>query len=293
MSADLTRQQIEEALHLTVRVGGRQRQVRLALRTAGDVIPDVRAPGGHTADDLAYMVLDLIDTLDGDVPGLDDARQICAATEAVRAVLSARNQVWSELRMRGRVLALCPHCGRRESSFDASTLALVLRAAAPPLFSADGVFPAVPALSDRRPRGQRLSTVPSTPRLRILFPSALLGLDPAATEGVLRGLESDEGRALEAQAWQRWAPPGVTPPEGRAHWRRASPGFRAILRASVALQSLDGSSNVTPERVEELALADFLFLDAAYSLAHNADQPRADALVVTCEECGGSYLPLL
>jgi hypothetical protein len=49
---------------------------------------------------------------------------------------------------------------------------------------------------------------------------------------------------------------------------------------------------VTPERVESLSIADFLFLDACYCLTHDVDQPRPDALVVACEACGGSYLPL-
>ena len=291
MTDDLTREQIEQALQLTVHVGGRQREIRLALRTAGDVIPDVRPRGQHTADDLDYMVLDLIETIDGDVPGLDDAKQIGTERDALRALLTARNRIWSELRMRGRVWALCPHCGRRESSFDLSTLALVLRTA-PPLFSPDGIFLEVPVLADRRPPGQRLATVPSTPRLRIQFPSGLLDFDPRASEGKLRDLDSEEGQALEAQAWARWAPPDRTPPAERSHWRRASPGFRAILRASVALASLDGSADVTPERVENLSLANFLFLDAACFLTHHADQPRPDALVVTCEDCGGQYLPL-
>lgn len=292
MTLDLTREQIEAALHLTVRVGGRQRELRLALRTAGDVIPDVRPPGQRTADDLVYMVLDLIDTVDGEEPGRDDAQQICGDTDALRALLTARNHVWSELRMRGRVFALCPVCGRRESSLDPSTLALVLRTPPPPLFSPDGVFVEVPALADRRPPGQRQATVPSTPRLRVLFPSGLLDLEPRTSEGVLRDLESEEGRALEELAWARCAPPDRTPPAERSHWRRTSPGFRAILRASVALASLDGSAEVTPERVENLSLADFLFLDAACFLTHHADHPRPDALVVTCEDCGGQYLPL-
>jgi hypothetical protein len=292
MTEDLTREQIEEARHLTVRAGGRQREMRLALRTTGDVIPDVRPPGQRTADDLVYMVLDLIDNIDDEVPGLDDANAICAEPEALRTLLGARNRIWSELRMRGRLFALCPHCGRRESSFDLATLALVLRKTPAPLFSSDGVFVEVPALANPRPSGARLAQATRTARLRIAFPSGLLDLEPRAAEAVLRDLDTDEGRALEAQAWARWAPDDRTPPSERSHWRRGSPGFRAILRASVTLASLDGDQDVTPERVEDLALADFIFLDAAYSLTHDVDQPRPDALLVPCEACGGEYLPL-
>jgi hypothetical protein len=49
---------------------------------------------------------------------------------------------------------------------------------------------------------------------------------------------------------------------------------------------------VTPERVEGLSIGDFFFLDACHFFTHSVDQPRADALVVTCESCGGDYLPL-
>jgi hypothetical protein len=107
------------------------RDIQMRLRTVGDVIPDVREPEHRSARDLPFLILDLIDTIDGETPGLDDAEEICRDQEALRAVLSARNRLWSELRMRGRLYALCPHCRQRESSFDLSTLALVLRWTAP------------------------------------------------------------------------------------------------------------------------------------------------------------------
>ena len=122
----------------------------------------------------------------------------------------------------------------------------------------------------------------------------MLAISPEAHEAVLRDVDDDteQGLELEAAAWRRWAPTGVTPPAERSHWRYRSPGFRAIVRLTVALRALDGDTALTPERIEALSLADFLFLDAAYFLTHYADQPTSEALVLTCEACGGRYLPL-
>lgn len=292
MSDVLTPEDVDRALNVRFALGGRERTVRMALRTAAEVVPDARLPHERSHEDLTYSVLDLIDTLDGEVPGLADAREICTSPVALAALLGARNRLWSDLRMAGRLLALCPHCGRRESSFGLETLALVLRHPPPPLFSADGLFLEVPALAERRPHGTRLAQVPSAARLRGLLPSGRLALEPSTAEAVLRSIDTEDGRKREAAAWDRWAPPDAIPPPERSHWLRALPGFRAILRLSVALESLDGATDVTPERVEALSLADFLFLDAAYDLTHHVDQPRPDALVATCEDCGGAYLPL-
>src|SRR5262249_51871778 len=103
---------------------------------------------------------------------------------------------------------------------------------------------------------------------------------------------ADDALDREEEAWARWAPDGVTPPAGFAHWRRDSPGFRAILRLTIALRALDDNHDPTPRDVEALSIADFLVLDTCYQLVHYADQPQAEALVVTCENCGAEYLGL-
>jgi hypothetical protein len=292
VSSSETSDWLDATPRLVLPVGGREREIRMALRTTGDVVPDVREPHRRNVEDLPFLVLDLIDTIDGEVPGLADAEQICREPQALRVLLSMRNRVWGELRMRGRLYALCPHCWRRESSFELSTLALVLGAAPQPLFEPSGVFLEIPVLADPHVAGRRLAPVPVTPRLRAVLPSGLLGLQPRAGEAVLRDLDTDQGEELEEQAWRRWAPDDRVPPAGRTHWRRGSPGFRSILRLSVALRVLDDDPQVTPERVEGLSVADFFFLDACYYLTHYVDQPRPDALLVSCENCSGSYLPL-
>ena len=258
----------------------------MTLPTAGDVVPDIREPGRHTAEDLRYLVLDVVGTVDGVVAGLTEADEIRADPVALAEVFGARNRLWSELRLRGRLRTLCPHCRDREATFSLSTPALVLMAAPPPIFTADGMFPAIPVLTDPRPRGARRTDEPRAARLRVELPSG--------GEAELRDVdaESDDGVDLEELAWERWAPPERPPPADHAHWRRASPGFRAILRMSVALRSLDGHQDVSPGMVEGLSIADFGFLDACYYLTHYADQPRPDAMVVTCAGCGGRYLAL-
>src|SRR5512134_1652454 len=126
------RDEIERSLHVRLRVGGHDRLALMALPTAGDVVPETRAPEQRSADDLPYLVLGLIDTIDGDEPSLAEAREICADVSAFQSLLGARNRLWNDLRMNGRVLALCPRCTRREASFDLSTLALVLGEPPPP-----------------------------------------------------------------------------------------------------------------------------------------------------------------
>jgi hypothetical protein len=94
-------------------------------------------------------------------------------------------------------------------------------------------------------------------------------------------------------AWATLAPPDRTPEPDHAYRHAGSAGFTAIVRMAAAVDRLDDRADVGPEDIEELCVIDFLALDAAYYLAISADQPRPDALAVTCEQCGGRYLPLI
>jgi hypothetical protein len=64
-----------------------------------------------------------------------------------------------------------------------------------------------------------------------------------------------------------------------------------VLRVSCALESLDSMlrSALTPADVEQLALADFCFLDELYRLAFLAAGP--DPTNVQCGACGGTLVP--
>jgi len=142
--------------------------------------------------------------------------------------------------------------------------------------------------------GRRLAGLPMAADVRTVLPSGLLQLEPAMRSATLRDLDvvAEGAIVLEQGAWERWAPEDVTPPAGRAHWRRELPGFRAILRLTVALRSLDGKTDLSTADVDALSIADFFFLDTSYELLHYVDQPRPEALVVTCENCHGRYLAL-
>ena len=99
----------------------------------------------------------------------------------------------------------------------------------------------------------------------------------------------------EQAAWARWAPPDVERPEGRTWWRPRHPGFRAMLRLSVALRRLEQADGrviePTPESVERLYAADIHFLDLLYWHACAANAP-IDA-TVACQKCSTSFLPAL
>jgi hypothetical protein len=294
MTEPLTRDQVEAGLRVELPVGERRRHVQMLLPTVGDVLPAISAPERREVRDLPYLVLGLIDTIDGEIPGFDDAQEICEAPEALRTLLLARNRLWGDLRMHGWLHARCPHCEVREARLALPTLAFALHTAPPPIFDAHGVFVEVPVLSDPHKLGARPGAVPKTPLLRVTLPTGLLGLSPETHAASLRDIDDDTegGNALEAEAWRRWAPAGSIPPAGRAHWSYRSAGFRAIVRLTVGLRELGGETALTPERIEELSIADFLFLDAAYFLTHYAGQPTPEALVVTCEACTGRYLPI-
>jgi len=294
VSQDLTPERVREALRVGIRLDGRPQQIEMAVPTVEDVVPGARAPDRGTAEDLPYLVLGVIDTIDGEIPGLADAAAICRDSRTLRTLLSARNRCWDALRLHGRVFALCPHCERRESSFGLPSLALALNAAPPPLFGRGGLFLRVPTLADPYPPGRRFAGIPLAARLRLSLPSGALDLQPSASEAVLRDLDTvaDDALGREERAWARWAPEHATPPADHAHRFRGNAGFRSILRLGVALRSLDGATDVTPETVEALSIADFFFLDACYHLTHDVDQSRPDLLVVNCQECGSSYLPL-
>jgi hypothetical protein len=289
---ELTRDRLAALRHLELPLAGRLRQLRLAIPAGGDVIEAIRTSGNEQPDDLAYHLLAVIEAIDADEPGLEEARQICGEREALAAVLRARNALWGDLRMHGRLYFRCPHCQSSEASYELSTLALVLREPLPSIVTPDGVFLAPPAIADSRPAGTRTDAVPRASRLRLLLPSGRLDLDPQVSETVLRPLETAEGAALEADAWRKWLSLDAVLPGESPQWRRQRPGYRAILRMSVAAASIDGTDGVTPERVEALSIADLLCLDAAYFLAFSVDQFRPDALVAECPGCSKAFVAL-
>lgn len=282
---------------LDLPLGAATRRVRLAAGAAGDVITRVRTSPGLVVEDLVFAVLEAIDLIDGEPPGYDEAVEIVQDAPALGGLLSARNRWLGELRAMARYRALCPHCREREGVLELVTVALALSAPLPPLTVKGGAFLAVPSLAASRPPGRRRDGLPAAARLSLELPSGRLSPDVDLTPLVtLAGLRSaDDTAAIERQeeAWARLAPGGSVPDPDHAHRHPGSVGFTAIVRMASALDRLGEAHHIGPEDVEQLSVADFLAIDAAYFLAANADQPRAGAGAVVCENCTRMYLPLL
>jgi hypothetical protein len=110
--------------------------------------------------------------------------------------------------------------------------------------------------------------------------------DPPAGDE-LSSLQTAAAQATEAAAWQRYVPGDEEEPvEERAHWRRESIGFTAMLRLSVAL-------GVGPAAVDEMPIGQFLFLNLPHFATNNVDLIDPERLKVQCAACDHSFLPVI
>lgn len=282
---------------LDLRVGAATRRVRLAAGAAGDVITRVRVSPGLGAEELVFAVLEAIDVIDGEPPGYDEAVGIVQDAPALGRLLGERNRWLGELRTRARFRVLCPHCREREAVLGLVTVALALSSAPPPLTVKGGAFLAVPTLAAPHPPGRRLDALPAAASISLELPSGLLApegdLHPVTTLARLRRADDLVAIGRQEDAWTRLAPAGSVPDPDYAYRHAGSVGFTAIVRMASALVQLDEVRDVAPEDIERLSVADFIAIDAGYFLVANADQPRPGAGTVTCENCTGTYLPLL
>jgi hypothetical protein len=126
--------------------------------------------------------------------------------------------------------------------------------------------------------------------LRYELPSAVLAGN--GDGGILGDLDADPRRPREMAAWLRWAPSSAAPAPQHEDWNSGVPGFRAILRLSVALE--DGAKTpgaISPEIVEQMPVTDFFFLDQLYYLTHNVSVASPQS-ALPCGRCGARFLPV-
>lgn len=282
---------------LQLRVGGAVRRIRLAAPSAGEVITRISRSAGSDLDDLVFAVLEVVDLIDDEPPGLAEASAIVQDAEALGHLLGARNRWIGDLRTRARLLARCPHCGVREAALELVTVALALSSPLPPWLGPSGAFLAVPAVAAPHPPGRRRGSLPAAAEVGVELPTGRLApevdLQPRTGTAVLRNADDAVGMERQELAWERLAPAGAIPEPDHAYRHHGSVGFTALVRMAAAVDRLDDLATVGPEAIEALCFVDFLALDAAYHLAVNADQPRPDALAVECEHCAGRYVPLI
>ena len=150
----------------------------------------------------------------------------------------------------------------------------------------------MPCLSDRlvasrveqavRPGESRVAA-----HIRVGFPSSALGFDAPATGGRLARFSA----ADDLRAWELWAPLGSDPGDERPDWTFEAPGFRAVVRACLALELEAEEPALSPQRLEAFPFPDLLFVDEAFALTLVTNAP-ANA-EVECATCGLRYAPVL
>lgn len=271
---------------LTVTLDGRPREVVLREPETQEVAPlvidpDLRMPALVRSRRLREL-LALLDSISGTWPTEQEAEAILGSPAALAAVLRARDGFYDRLVEQGRARPECPHCGAPGGELDLLFYWAALRLPAWRLSDESGLL-GMPSLATDLPAGTRPPAPPGVRRLHVRYGDSL--------DGSLRGLAGPDAAAEEERAWRRWAPEGSEPDDEHPHWRRGSIGFRAILRLSLALSWPDGA-RATPAEVDALPAGAFFFLDLMHFAAGNVDVTGPDRLMMTCEACGGAFLPV-
>jgi hypothetical protein len=292
----LTQAELQRLLHPVIRFGGVERSVELRLPSCADILPLLMEPHLRIPQRLSTLLPSefkrFLRTFDGRQADIEIARAIFADAEAAVGLLQARRQLLEAVAEQGLVFASCPHCRNWEARLSVVALTVALQAGPWPIVE-DGLYLAMPSLCDPLPPGDRPSEPPPAARVRFDLPSRALDIPSGIGSGELQSADREHGRPL-ADAWKRWTGPAATSSPGREQWRPDVPGFRAMLRLSVALTQIDGrAEEASPGLIEAMPLADFYFLDTLHYVTTAADASGRSRTVIACERCGQSFLPIL
>ncbi|MDB4930127.1 MAG: hypothetical protein JWM10_2611 [Myxococcaceae bacterium] len=283
---------LDRLFDASIPVQGEERPALLCVPETRWIHPLIRTPETRTDDrdlGLALQLLRFVKALDGEPMTLGRARALVADPAALMRAVDLRNRLFESLVDAGVARASCPSCGN-EAELVLSDLLSLLRAERWPIAD-DRIYLAVPSLAHVWARGRRPVGVAVASGVRFVLPSARVGLATVATGGLLGKLETEEGIQRELAAWKQWAPWFQAPIE-KAHWDRKLSGFRAVLRASAAVLSLDGIEGpVTPEVIEAMPVVDWYYLNQLYHLTRVVNVP-GDATPALCQGCGAKFLPV-
>jgi hypothetical protein len=268
---------------------GSSRRLRLREPTAAEVIglaldEDIRTPD-LVEQTLAHELYRLIAEIDGEEPTWEDVVTIMRDPVCLARVLYARNVFYNHLAELGRALAFCPFCDAPPAVLDLLFFYLMLKLPKWDFFDG-GLLMRPPSLSSSLPAGRRPDTPPRARQLGYMYPS-----EPQVGR-LIHALTTPEAAVRERNYWEQYTPED-SEPEEHPHWRRNSPGFRAILRLAVALNPDPGGREITPMDVDAMPLGAFLFLDLLYFATVNVGVYDAVRVQVKCSQCGQSFLPVL
>jgi hypothetical protein len=292
MNADT---KFETLFHSGIQFQGRDCQVDLRVPRIGELFSLLLARHHRTPARLSVMFpaefKRLVMSIDGKPMDIEQAHALYAEAQSAGQIVAARNRLFEVLSEQGRIFARCPHCSDWEAELSVIALTVALQAGPWPIVD-ERVFLAMPSLAERLSKGARPQGAVCSSRIRFELPSKVVGLPAEVGSGVLSDADRDNG-AAELAAWQYWAPRESERAVGREQWREDVPGFRAVLRLTVALDQLDGSAGtISPEIVLRMPSVDFYFLDNLYYLTHNVDIAANNDPEVKCSSCAQIFLPV-
>jgi hypothetical protein len=285
----------ETLFHRPIQFQGRDCQVDLRVPRIGELFGLLLEAHHRTPARMSVMFpaefKRLVESLDGEAIDIEDARALYAEAQSAGQIVAARNRLFEVLAEQGRIFARCPHCSNWEAELSVLALTVALQAGPWPIVD-ERMFLAMPSLVKHRSKGARPPGVVCASRIGFKLPSKVVGLPAEVGSGILGDADRQNG-AAELAAWQLWAPRGSERTAGREQWREDVPGFRGVLRLSVALDQLDSSVGIiTPETVLSMPVVDFFFLDNLYYLAHNVDVSANSGLEMRCAVCAQIFLPV-
>jgi hypothetical protein len=277
----------EALFRVPATIGGVAYEIKPRIPKTGDEAPfygKAMAVGGQPSSQgaMTFVLKGFIDTIDGKPLTWPEANALSANPTTRVNFLELRRRLYTAFVMDGGAVYLrCPHCSVDKLLVDVFHLTSSLNAEMWPIAEANG-DPAVPSLGrlDLPLAARHPGSVLAT-GARLLLPSARTGLGGPFSEAVFASSPTTPAR--EAEAWQRWT-------RASADGTFENPGFRAIVRAALALDRLDGNREVTPEMIESLPVCDFLFIDSVHYLLRNVGILDFERAAVPCPACGERFM---
>lgn len=225
---------------------------------------------------LPGFIQEMVHSVGAQAMSFELADQLAGDPDFARGLVRHTRTMLDTLRERGQVLALCPRCGLWEAELSIQAYALV---AADPLPSAfDGPVWRSPWMGTPSLPGAPRPHLPRAAAIRVVMPSAGLGLPGSLTQATLG--------EIRPQPEEHGSPRPGDDDYDLDH-ARTGPGWRALLRLARALvPALDS------EAADGLPLLDFLFLDLVHYLVDRAPvRPNSQAMVA-CPRCDMRFLPV-
>jgi hypothetical protein len=269
-------------------LNGRRSIADLALPVVGDVLslwmePHLRTPARAAILQQAEIGR-FLTKVDDEPVSRDLARAVASDARALATYRVARNRALQAATEGGMLYAQCPHCRGWEADLNPLALAVGLRAAFWPVSDPDGQL-AVPALSGDITRVLPTETALAS-ELSFVLPRHATSTARGAFAGTERQARFDvyaaEARALFATG------------EDIEDWIEGSPGVLALVRfGSVVKRVPDAEALRSIRTLAGVRLADFVFINNVFFLTHRAGLPADSPLTLSCERCGGRFLPLV